>query len=432
MKADFLRRFRFWVLLLHLLAGGYQLLHQRIYLVDSAEYSYAADNLMASGRLYSGDLDAPFRPELLTKRPPLYPALLGLMRRLSGSDWGMLALQVLLSLLNCELAFRLALRFRPQMRPWRWLLLLALTPAQALYAVVLMAEIPLQTALLGLLWAYAEWDRSGRTRWLWLGAGALIAAMLLKPVWYLFSLVWLLWAGAGALRRRRFAALPAAALPLLVMAGYIAWNGARTGYPHFSSIQNLSLMQYSAQNLLISLHGQETGTALADSIWFAAKRQPDFAAQERFLQQECTAVIRAHPLRYAALHLKGMANFFLDPGRFDLYTFFGWQRADAPQGLLAAFSQNGYAGIWAYLRQQQPAVLLLLMLILAANAAKLLLTALWAFQPIVPLTIRLFWLALMAYPALLTGPSGASRFLVPTGLLMIAAAAMAGLPRRKA
>ncbi|MEL6843418.1 MAG: hypothetical protein AAFP02_09395, partial [Bacteroidota bacterium] len=44
-----------FVLLLHLLFFGYQMFHQRYYLLDSKEYVQAADNLREHQTLFSGD-----------------------------------------------------------------------------------------------------------------------------------------------------------------------------------------------------------------------------------------------------------------------------------------------------------------------------------------------------------------------------------------
>ncbi|GAB4418524.1 MAG: hypothetical protein OHK0039_30050 [Bacteroidia bacterium] len=411
------------VVLLHLLAAAWQYRAGGWYLVDSHEYVWAARNLLSEGRLYSADPAAPFRADHLTKRPPVYPLLLMLTYLPTGSALLVGLLQTVLGLVSLALSRRILLRWSPSARVQRlWWVLAVVYPAQYLYAQWLMSELLLQALLLGLCWLLLE--SSQRVRAYAGAALLLVLAFLTKPVMYLFVLPFAALGGWWAWRRRDARYLLPALLPLLAVLLYGSWNAQRTGWFHISSIQNLSLLQYSTYHFLLHTQGPEAALRLTDEIWYAALGSEDFASGQRLIQSRCTAILLSEPLVYAGFHAKGMINFFLDPGRFDLYAFFQLQLpGEGGPGLTAAFAEAGYAGVWQYLRRQPLHLLALLGLLFALNVFKL--TGLLRFVLLrrVPPEARLLVVLLIGYLAVLTGPSGASRFMVPVFPLLVVAAA---------
>jgi hypothetical protein len=133
-----------------------------------------------------------------------------------------------------------------------------------------------------------------------------------------------------------------------------------------------------------------------------------------------------------------MVTLLLDPGRFDLSAF--WGADEATPGLLGELRGGGLAGLGAALRRQPLALLLALAVVALANLLRLALVlrglavAPPGEQPAG--WLQLAWPAgrwvavgLLAYVALLTGPLGAARFLVPLWPLWLALA-LRGLPTR--
>lgn len=410
------------ILLLHLIFFGYQSLQERYYLLDSEEYVQAAENLRESGTLFSGELEAePLRIDHYSKRPPLYPALLAICQELLGHEKFIIVLQLFLSIFNLRLVWKIGRLLGWKREPYLlFAVFLLLYPAQVIYANLVMTEIIFQTEICLLVYGSMLAHRSKELKMFAGLATLLIVAMITKPIMYLFGIpmlvVWSIWAWNW----KKPLILILGLLPLLFVWGYQEWNEARTGYFHFSSIQNLSLLQYTTYNLLQNTYGPEIALHKADSILFASLDIADYGESQRYLQGACFEVINRHKGKYLFFHLKGMFNFFIDPGRFDLYHFFGWETVGG-EGLQIAFSRGGYQGVLSYLAGQPLGRLVFLLSIALANAIKLLCLLIFPFLKKIPLWDRILIVGMILYIAGLTGVSGASRFAVPLFPLMLVA-----------
>ncbi|MVN78405.1 hypothetical protein GO988_18905 [Hymenobacter sp. HMF4947] len=431
------------LLLAHALAGTYALRTGRYTFPDSGRYRQVAQNLGQHGQLYARPLP-PYPPtgqdvQEFTIRPPGYPLLVLAV----GAPVGILLLQNLLSLGALAVVLRgwAAARARPPSSPeWAVALALALSfPAQLIYANVVMSEIPLQAVLLGGVGLAAAFARTGRARYLAGVATALVAAWLLKPVLAPFTLVFLGISSWLAWQRRRPILALFGALPLLLALAYMGWNAQRTGYFHFSSIAEINLLHYNAAGVLRQAQGPAAEATWVARTLRAANAAPTFAARQRLIDAAAGAVLRRYPLLYAGQHALGMATFFLDPGRFDASVFLGQTQA---AGLLNQLRGGGAAGLLGALAQQPWGLLALLLITAVANVLRLALAVRGlrtasAHAPTSPdwlgfATPAGRWVAagLLLYLAVLTGPLGAARFLVP-GWPLLLALALRGLPDAK-
>ena len=392
---------------------------------DSGRYRVAAENLVQHGQLYARrwptDGLSGTTAQEFTIRPPGYPVVLVALQSFATSPWLVLLVQNALSLFALGMILsRWALRVRPLPRHWGGALALALTfPAQLIYANSVMSEGLLQSLLLALAGASLAFCQSGRRRY-WLGvAGAVTLAMLLKPVCCLL----VVGVGVGGLalgwRRHRLSLVVIGLLPLLVMGAYMAWNQQRTGYFHFSSITEINMLHYNAAGVVRQLEGPAAEEAWVAGVLRDANAQGRFAARQQLIQARTEAVLLAHPGVYARQHLLGIVGFFLDPGRFDVSEFLGLAPLTGG-GLLA---QVRAGGLWRALGQLPLGMLVTLLGILLANVTRLV------------LAVRGFWrlgqgpgpgraerwiaVGLLAYLALLTGPLGAARFLMPAWPLLL-------------
>ena len=432
-----------WLVLVgaHLLVATYALSTRHYFFPDSDRYVQAAQNIAQHGQLYARPWPAsPPTGQAVQEfsiRPPGYPLLVLVL----GAPLGILLGQNILSIavLAVVLSGWAAGRRRPPgSGAWAAALGLALSfPAQLIYASALMSEIPLQAVLVLGVGLAAGFGRTGRLRYLVGVAGTAVVAWLLKPVFAPFTLVVALVAGWLAWRRRRPLLLLVGALPLLLAGAYMGWNWQRTGYLHFSSISTINLLHYNAAGVLRQAQGPAAEAAWIDHTLRVADAQPTFAARQAVLEAAAGAVLRQYPLRYAAQHLAGMGTLLLDPGRFDVSVFMG---SNQSVGLLAALRSQGLAGVVRGLAQQPLLLLCVLSITLLANALRLVL----ALRGLVhrrlgPASPRDWlalatpagrWLAvgLLLYVALLTGPLGAARFLVPAWPLLLALA-LRGLPQ---
>lgn len=379
-------------------------------LEDSREYLKVAENLSERGILYAGDWAEPQRIDNYTKRPIVYPALLVLTGADTAHNFLLSLVQIMLSIGSIWLISRIVIRLRIK-PPWfLWGILYVLTPAQWIYPSLVMTEILFQALLLGVGGSLWQVMRKGSLIFWVLGSFCIVLAIFTKPVWYLFSIVWL---GIGcwkSIQHKKLSIIVIAILPLLSVVGYMNWNKARTGHFHFSSIQNLSLLQYTTTNLLVDIHGPEKGIHLADSILYVSLGQKDYHAEQASLQASCFTVIGENPGAYGLMHAKGVVNFFLDPGRFDLWSFF--QLPPPETGFLQIFSEKGYQGIISGLMKLPLGWLFFLLLVLMANLLKTAGLSLFLWKRRRE-AIGLMVFILFGYLAGLTGTSGASRFALP-------------------
>lgn len=409
----------------HLLAFGWALNKGCWNFPDSGRYLQAAENLRLYGELYA-------RPwprsqphgqavQEFTIRPLGYPVTILALEGYLPRPVLLLLVQNLLSLLSIGLVLRWwARRALPSSRQWATALIGVLSfPAQFIYANAVMSEIVLQSAVLIMASAGLLFIKTLKKRHFAAAAGGLVLALLLKPVFYPL-VVGLAGAGiliAWCLKRKELALIGIG--PLIVVGVYMGWNWQRTGYFHFSSITEINLLHYNAAGVVRQIEGPVAEEQWVASVLHQANAQPTFAARQQVIQARAGAVLWAHPVVYGRQHLQGMATLFLDPSRFDISQFIG-MAPPVGGGLLA---QARADGLWNALVRLPWGMLGMLSLVLLANAARLLLAVrgFWLLGKCRSTLRYGRWLAagLLLYVALLTGPLGAARFLVPVWPLLL-------------
>ena len=425
-----------WAVLIavHGLALGWALTHGTWQFPDSDRYRQAADNLREHGQLYARPWPgSPPRGQAVqefTIRPAGYPLLVWAMAGTAPQPVGLLVFQNLLSLLSLGLVLRWwARRARPRAGEWGWATVMALSfPAQLIYASAVMSEILLQAVVVGLTGMSLLFIGTEKKRYLLGMAAAVVAASLLKPAFYPLALVVAPLGLALGWRRRRASIAGIGLLPLVAVVLYMGWNEQRTGYFHFSSIAEINLLHYNAAGVVRQVAGPAAAEQWVVNVLASANAQPQFIARQQLIRSRAGAMILQHPLVYARQHLLGMAALPLDPGRFDFSQFFGM--ASPPGGGLLV--QVRTEDLWRVLEKLPLGLLTGLTAVFLANAARLVL-AIRGFRRLgkagrVGRAGRWVALGLLLYVALLTGPLGAARFLVPVWPLLLGLA-LAGLGR---
>ncbi|MDB5236492.1 MAG: hypothetical protein JWR44_3485 [Hymenobacter sp.] len=427
-----------WAVLVgtHVLALGWALSRDSWSFPDSGRYLQAAENLRMHGVLYAKPWlgyppkGAEQAMQEFTIRTVGYPLVVATTGVGDGRPILLLLLQNLLSVLSIGAVLRWwARERRPQPADWKFAVGGVLFfPAQLVYPNAVMSETLLQTAVVLMMTAGLFFVKTHKRRYFAGAAAALVLAFLLKPVFYPLSVVF---AGVGlwaAWRQRRPQLLVMGVLPLLVAGLYMEWNQQRTGYFHFSSIAEINLLHYNAAGAVREVEGPAAEELWVASVLREANAQPDFAARQQLIQARAEEKLQTHALVYARQHAQGMAALFLDPGRFDLGQFL---RLPQPKGggLLSQVRSGDFVGA---MRRLPLAMLGVLGLVLLANVARLVL-AVRGFRALKNQGTLHFgrWIAagLLFYVALLTGPLGAARFLVPVWPLLFGLALM-GLPQR--
>ena len=417
-----------WAVLVvaHLLGLGCALSKGTWNFPDSGRYMQAAENIQVHGQLYARPWPerAPHGQAVqeFTIRPLGYPLIILALVAIKRLPVALLVVQNLLSLLNLGVVLvfwaRLAI---PRPKDWAWAAVGILTyPAQLIYSSTVMSEMVLQTAVLAMAGAGLLFIKTPSKRALGGVASAIVLALLLKPVFYPLAIVM---AGMGivlAARQRRLSLGLIGLGPLVVVGLYMGWNAQRTGYFHFSSITEINLLQYNAAGVVRQVAGPAVEEKWVDAVLLAANAQPDFKARQQLIRSRASAVLWAQPVVYARQQAQGMAALLLDPGRFDISQFLGLA---PPSG--GGFLVQVRAGtLWQAVGRLPLALLGWLGVVLLANAARLALAwrGFWRLSNREPILRHGRWLAvaLVLYIAVLTGPLGAARFLVPVWPLLLA------------
>jgi hypothetical protein len=275
-----------------------------------------------------------------------------------------------------------------------------------------MSELLLQTLLVLMFYQFTKFISSQKSIYVLGYTVYFILALLTKPVLYPFIFINLvLFVIVG--RKFRNMICPFISLfPIIVVILYSTWNYQRTGYFHFSSISKINLLTYNSYFFLVHKEGEEKADRFIDSVNYKADTIKSYHEKSEFLKYNAMKVIKHNPVSYSFFHMKGMAQFFLDPGRFDLYNFFGIERPDQ-KGLLFYLNNDGLIGIKEYFVTANPLIIFALLLILITNMIKILGLLFFISKHSTHLYIRIFLFLLIFYIAFVTGPIGASRFAMP-------------------
>jgi hypothetical protein len=193
----------------------------------------------------------------------------------------------------------------------------------------------------------------------------------------------------------------------------MSWNEQRTGCFEFSSIQNLALINYNLKYFHTYKYNEEYALKINAEINDKAEKVNSYKEKQHIIKSLSTKYIKKDWLSYSWFHIQGSLRMFLDPGRFDLYNFFNYTNKNEV-GFLAHINREGIIGAFNYFKLQPLLIILLLPLIFVFNLIKMYgFTIYWVMHYKTATPILYFALFIILYIAILTGPGGASRFLVP-------------------
>jgi hypothetical protein len=416
-------------------------------LSDSDDYLHASENLYSQGVLYCGDLSKPIVEEKFTRRPPLYPLLLG-SATLTGINLPAILIQILISMLSIFLVFRMFIApnklfrlegadgpDRPDSTPGKqtWTpgkqgvvfatILLLATPSQFIYANRLMAEVLFQLLLVGMAWSVYRYVEGRESRFIWIFYLLMTLGMATKPVLFPFSILCMIGSLVLFSYTKQKAFLLAMLIPLFWIGFYSIWNFNRTGSAQYSSIQTANLVNYNFRYFIMGQEGSEYAAAEVDRLYEVCGEETTYKEKNKCLEQGVRKVLMDKALSYMVFHLKGSLRYFIDPGRFDLVTYFKLEEADSP-GILHMLNQEGIRGVVSFLKQEGWGLVSVLVLIALFKLVKISGFILYLFRAKTALPFRLFLAFLVGYLALVTGPLGASRFLLPVELFLIGGAVL--------
>ncbi len=147
-------------------------------------------------------------------------------------------------------------------------------------------------------------------------------SVLIKPVMMYFWIPNLLFSVYLYIRTSSPKIILAAFILPLVSGIWSYRNHQQTGYFHFSSIKMQNLLELNAGAVISYKYDHETMKSHRKFIRSESDKMNTYKEKSEFLLQTAEDTILNNKAIYSYLHLKGMANFMLAPGRVDIETFF--------------------------------------------------------------------------------------------------------------
>lgn len=412
-KAGTNRFFLLSIVLLHLCYFVWQVLHGNYFLTDSYEYLNAAANLKSDFLLYSGDLSKPIITELLTRRPPVYPLFLAACQMIAPGFVLIILLQNIFSIAGIYLVRKIILILGYSAKyDILFIALLFLTPSQLIYANMIMSDALFQFFIILAFWFFIKYFNERRA------INGLIYSLLIglsvltKPVivYFIFAnVLFFIWI---SIKGRSLKPLLISLIPLIILFTYQYRNYRQTGVFEVSSIVTANVLDFNIYYYLVKTDGLQTADSTVSSIDSISALQGTYKNKVAFKKQHSVPIVMQRPVSYFFFHTKGMAGFFLDPGRFDLVNFFNLD-AEKINGLLSQINEIGLKGALAFLFKHSFVLLITLAIIFLVNIFKFICFVGFIFQRNSNKYIKWFMLFLIFYIAFLTGPLGVSRYMMP-------------------
>jgi hypothetical protein len=400
--------------ILHLLIAAAGIYFHSGLTADSQEYLIQAQNLRRHFTFYCGDLSQQIRPELYSLRPPGYGIFLAMF------SWGDIQiilpviLQVIISMCSLLLAWKCTTIITGRkINAVLFLLPLTAFLPQLIYTGMIMSEIVFQFAWTLAFCSGVMLHHSGKIKWAFAFQIFITAALLIKPVAWLLPLffvpllIYMIKSEHYPLKLIR-----AMLIPLLVIALMFFRNYTLTGVAEYSSVSNKLLINYNIPPLLESKQGHANAHREIDSVQ-AVAAQLNYKDRAQMIRGYAVEKILGDPANYAYLHLKGLAIFFLDTGRWEWRRYFGHALETLP-----ADKSNGITGIiknWNFAELAYYLYCVVFNLLLVVAMLRFVLAKKTDVRD------RRLLLVMILYIAILTGPSASARFRIPVFPLQLVA-----------
>lgn len=401
----------FFLVIIHLFFFITKIFIGDFFLQDSYDYCYLAENIKNYFTFYCDNLNEPIALENFTKRPPIYGLFILLFSFFTKSKIIVLAVQNIISILSILLTINIFSKYFNSNTHKIFLILIATSISQFIYANYLMSEILLQFLIIILCYTFQNTISKKSLLWLFYFQLIIILLFLTKPVFYLFvipNIFICLWLSKYVSKAFFFCLIPIIALVM-----YMSWNKQRTGHFEFSSIQNLALKNYNLLYFQTNKYNEDYAYKINDEINRNVEQLDSYKEKQQAIKSLSMHYIKKDLLSYSWFHLKGSFRMFIDPGRFDLYNFFNFNEKNEV-GFLAHINSNGIIGAFNYFKKQPLIIILILPIILLFNLLKLYgFSRFWITNYKTTPSVLWFAFFIIIYITLLTGPLAASRFLVP-------------------
>ncbi len=386
-----------------------------IYLKDSFEYIHQAENLKSGNYWYSGDVSQPFNKDQISQRPPLYGFSLMIAKSIIANDHITLFLQCLFGAFVFYSILFLLKEMKVRIEyPILLFIPLLFFPTQMIYANMIMSELLCQIMITLSFFFLVMFLLNYKTKHLLFFHVFISLAILTKPVWYLFwipSLLlmsFLFWNNKIRIYHSLFLLIPIATVLFICF-----YNFNQTGYFHYSSVKRTNMVNYNVYLTLTNKFNSTEAFHQIMDVRDSAETKASYKEYCQYIEAANTRIIIENLPMYLWLETKGILNFFIDHGRFDLYGFFSSPPEENMNGIPWYYRQKGIIGIKEYLSHFPIILIIYLPLICLVNVLITLCFILFLFDKKIPLEIRIAAFLFIFYLAFITGPIGAARFRMP-------------------
>ena len=312
------------LILLHIVIFLYKISIGQFFLIDSYEYYQLAKNILNQGVFYHEDLKAlPLIPEAYTRRPPLYSLFIIFSSLFFTSDIAILIFQNIcsvLSILGIKKIFENEGYFVSKNL---FLIVLITSLNQFIYTNLIMSEILFQF-LIVLIIFFAQKALKNRSLHHFIATQlVLVLLFLTKPVFYLF-LIPNLFLSFLFLKKTKLKKIYLfySFIPIIVLFFYCFWNFQRTENFEMSSLQNHNLIDWNLKSFHVHAYGSSVADSINHEIQTTASSIISYPVKQEFYKTQVINYIKKDWFAYSLFHLIGSVRCFVDPGRFDLYSFF--------------------------------------------------------------------------------------------------------------
>ncbi|NNC86655.1 MAG: hypothetical protein HKO56_06695 [Bacteroidia bacterium] len=395
------------LLLLHVAGFVYVSQTLNIYLKDSLEYLKLAKNLVANFTIYSGDLNGPILPQLVSLRPPGYGAFIAFAKIFSTNNLAIVLMQGLVSLMSIALLLKTINKLFKTNYSYFIAVAFLFFPSQIVYTNMIMSEIFFQFLILLFVYLHMLYFTKGKSKHLVLASICLCFMLLTKPVSLFILICYSLFVIIQiSLKQMSLSTLMYPIIGIICLLSYQYYNYEKTEYFHYSSITSTYLLNYQllpTLNYHSGIFAENPPQQKIDTINELAEKETTFKDYSKKRISLTVAEIKKTPGTFLWLTTLGVFNFFFDPGKWDVYEFI-IDKHEAYNGALliflwiVLFFKLVVFSLFVYsltlIKKQSPIFLLILFIVLSVALATGITGSARFHLPVYPLVLILCVLSL--------------------------------------
>lgn len=401
------------IILLFIVFLLFRIISNIFHLNDSYEYLDVAKRI--SDLSY---FDSSTPNELKTKRPFVYPLFLATLIRFPIII--SLCFQTLAGIISIYFLFKSLKKLGIEIKK-NYLWLFIFTPSIFIYTHLVMAEWLVMLLVTIIFWLLVQkWNSKN---FAYIQTITIILAFT-KPVFYPLIYLNLIFFSFYFIRKKTFSFW--LFIPVIILQSFMIFNKSTTGYKHFSSMENINLINYNLYYFKSNTESEKQASIWLNSVYNSEYETKNFSEKNIYLKEVAIKEIKKHFFQYSFYHFYTGVRGAFDPGRFDLMTFF--KKEDGKQGLLHILNTKN--SIKSLLNNKSAFIYILLIPIFFINLIK------WfyflKYLVLNKLDFKLYYIIiLIASYVLISGPVNCSRYMMPFQSIIICFAILGFVQRKE-